>query len=221
MNFNERIIQLNLNPKKEITKIVLINFVLLTVATLILVFFFNIQFLLISIALIVFINYYLLSSYKTLYQKLTKEHEDEFINIMKYFQIYISNGFNVYSSFEKLLNLSSRWMKDKIQILLKEIDDDKSIKPFYNFSKNFTTLSYENIVLTIYQMVDQGTNEQYFNKFNTLFDRLVKEQENEMIENKKRSIDTLNNLPLFGAGFITIILTFGILSIIGELLNGI
>ena len=59
MNFNERIIQLNLNPKKEITKIVLINFFLLIASSLILVFFFNIQFLLMSIALIVFINYYL------------------------------------------------------------------------------------------------------------------------------------------------------------------
>lgn len=221
MNFNKKLIDLNLNPKKEITKIVLINFFLILVSVIVLILFFNITFLLLAVTLIGFINYYLFSSYNSIYQKLTKEHEDEFINIMKYFQIYISNGFNVYVSFEKVTSLCSRWMKEKINILLKEIDEDKTINPFYNFSKNFKTISYENIVLTIYQMVEQGSNDQYFLKFNLLFDKLVKEQEIQMIENKKKSIDTLNNLPLFGAGFITIILTFGILSIIGELLNGI
>ncbi|MGM9873341.1 MAG: hypothetical protein ACI31G_00245 [Bacilli bacterium] len=221
MNFNKRIIELNLNPKKEIAKIVLSNLIIICLSIVILYFFFNIGFLLLAIVSLLFINYYLFTSYNSLYQKQVRDHEEEFINIMKYFQIYISNGFNVYVSFELISNSCSSWMKNKIDILLKEIDEDKTIKPFYNFSKNFLTLTYENIILTIYQMVDQGSSEQYFNKFNILFDKLVKEQEIQMIEKKKKSIDSLNNLPLFGAGFITIILTFGILSIIGELLNGI
>ena len=51
-------------------------------------------------------------------------------------------------------------MKEKIEIFLKEIDDDKTVQPFINFARKFSLLIIESIMISIYQMVDEGNSKE-------------------------------------------------------------
>ena len=110
-------------------------------------------------------------------------------------------------------------MKDKIENLLREIDDDKSVQPFINFANNFKQLSSHSLMLSIYQMVDQGEDSSQLKQFNVIFDELAKNRNREMMEEKEKSLANMSTFPLIGAGLITITLTISILSILGDLMN--
>ena len=101
--------------------------------------------------------------------------------------------------------------------MLKEIDQDKSVAPFVNFANNFEYLVIQNVMISIYQMVDQGESQQMLSQFDHLFTSLSDNLFSEKIESKTKSLDTLNAFPLLGAGLITIILTFSIMSILGDI----
>ena len=110
-------------------------------------------------------------------------------------------------------------MKDKIEEFLKEIDNDKSVQPFVNFANNFQQLSSHSLMLSIYQMVDQGESSNQLNQFDVIFEELSRNRNREMMEQKEKSISNMATFPLVGAGMITITLTISILSVLGDLMN--
>ena len=110
-------------------------------------------------------------------------------------------------------------MKDKIENFLKEIDSDKSVQPFVNFANNFTQLSSHSLMLSIYQMVDQGENSHQLEQFDVVFEELARNRNREMMEQKEKSLSNMSTFPLVGAGLITITLTISILSILGDLMD--
>ena len=110
-------------------------------------------------------------------------------------------------------------MKDKIETFLKEIDKDKTVQPFINFANNFKQLASHSLMLSIYQMVDQGETVEQLKQFNIIFDELARNRNKEMIEQKERSLANMSTYPLIGAGLITVTLTVSILSLLGDLIN--
>ena len=96
------------------------------------------------------------SHFTSLLSKIKKERFDEFIVIISYFQTYIFNRNNVYQSFRKVTEFASPWMKNALERLLIEIDNDKTVQPFVNFALLFEEKIVYNIMLSIFQMVDQG-----------------------------------------------------------------
>lgn len=220
-NFKNTINFLSLDYKKEMSKIILISVILLilNVSSFLLIntLALSILILIISITLL----YLYISKYSSLERQIIKDRENEFISIISYFKIFITNNFNVYSSFEALLPYCSFWMKEEVEKLLKNIDEDKSVQPFVDFGKKFQNTIIENVMISIYQMIDEGENIHNLSQFSLLFNEFAKNNEEEMFEKKTKSLDTVNTFPLIGAASITIILTFGIFTIIGDLLNGI
>ena len=165
------------------------------------------------------LTYFLLSRYNDKKKILLKNRENELISLISYFDVYIRNNNNVYQSFNLLIPYCSNWMKEKIEDLLTEIDKDKSVQPFVNFADQFTSISIHSLMLSIYQMVDQGENSEQLTHFNLLFDEISKTRNREMIEQKQKSLSNMSTFPLAGAGLITISLTISILSILGDLVN--
>ena len=210
---------IGLSYKKEITKLILINALLLITALSIYIFVRNIV---VPIAVVVgnlFLTYFLLSRYNDKKKTLLKKRENELISLISYFDVYIRNNNNVYQSFNFLIPYCSNWMKEKIEDLLGEIDKDKSVQPFVNFANCFTSISIHSLMLAIYQMVDQGENSEQLTHFNLIFDEISKGRYNEMIEQKNKSLSNMSVFPLAGAGLITISLTISILTILGDLVN--
>ena len=208
-----------LSYKKEIFKIALTNVAFLLGAFAIYFFLKNLIFTLIAMVGLIIMDYFLLSRFNDKKRNLLKSRENELIAIISYFEVYIQNKNNVYQSFNLLLPYCSDWMKDKIENLLREIDEDKSVQPFINFASNFKQLSSHSLMLSIYQMVDQGEDSSQLKQFNVVFDELAKNRNREMMEEKEKSLANMSTFPLIGAGLITITLTISILSILGDLMN--
>ena len=210
---------LGLSYKKEILKIVLIN--ILIVGLIILSYFlFDQPFVFAIIAVIgLFLDYFLISSYSSKKSRLLRRREDEFVAIISYFKIFISNKNNVYHSLECLKPYASIWMSNEIQNLLDDIDLDKSVKPYIKFASNFKSSVIENVMISIYQMVDEGENESRLNQFTFTFEAFSKEHKEHLIDSKQKSLDTMNMFPLVGAGAMTMILMLSILTVIGDLSN--
>lgn len=212
---------IGLSYQKEMIKLVVIN-VLLILLDIVTYLFLDQLYITIGIGVgLILINYLYLSSYSSKKDKLIEEREDEFIQMITYFQIFISNNMNVYHAFESLIHYSSPWMANEIEYMLNEIDNDKSVKPFVNFAHKFKSTIIENIMLSIYQMVEEGESLKRLSQFTLLFDDFSKTHKKEKLDLKVKSLETINMFPLIGSGFIAVILTFGVMSIIGELINGI
>ena len=210
---------IGLSYKKEMTKVVLINTLLLLVTFVLYLVTKNLIVpIIVGIGDLV-LTYFLLSRYNDKKKSLLKNRENELISLISYFDVYIRNNNNVYQSFNLLIPYCSNWMKEKIEDLLTEIDKDKSVQPFVNFANQFTSISIHSLMLSIYQMVDQGENSEQLTHFNLLFDEISKTRNREMIEQKQKSLSNMSTFPLAGAGLITISLTISILSILGDLVN--
>ena len=207
------------NKKKEIIKIIIINLTIIVLSGLIYFFLKQLTVILFGIMILCVANYLVISSYSNKKKKILRDREDEFIVMIGYFQIYISNSYNVYQALKALTPYASTWMEEQLQKLILEIDNDKSVQPFINFAEKFTNKMTSNVMLTIYQMVDEGESSLHMMQFTALFQQLSKNHQKQLIDDKERSLSSIATLPLIGAGAITVLLTFGIISIVGEMIN--
>ena len=210
---------IGLDYKKEIIK--LIALFLLGVAIGVGIFFLTKQFvfLVVGLGISIIFDYLLFNSYLAKRDQFNKERDEEFINVINYFQTFITNKNNVYQSFSKLMDYSSEWMQEKIQRLLNDIDIDKSVKPFVDFADNFSFSIAKNIMLSIYQMIDEGEDNLHLSQFETLFNQLNQTHQEELKDRKRKSLQTMTSFPMVGAALITVILSISIIAIMGEMIN--
>ena len=218
-NFKKTIEFLGLSYKKEQIKIIVSNFVLLASFAALLIFNRTPFVIVLGVLVILGINYYIFSSYSLRKQKLNKERADEFVYVISYFRIFISNRNNVYQSFNKIIDYSSDWMKEKLEIFLRAVDGDKSIKPFTDLADRFELPIARNVLVSIYQMVEQGETSEQLNQFTILFEQMSKTLNDERKDRKLRSFDLVGFFPIIGAGLVTIALTFSMLSLVGDMIN--
>ena len=208
-----------LSYKKEMMKITLINVVLLMGGILIYFFSKNIIYSMFALIGMAVLDYLLFSQYNDKKKNILKRRENELIAIISYFDVYIRNNNNVYQSFNLLIPYCSHWMKGRIEELLRDIDKDKTVQPFVDFAKNFKNIAAQGLMLSIYQMVDQGESSEQLTHFNVLFEEISRNRNQEMVESKNKALSNMSVFPLIGAGLITVSLTISILTILGDLIN--
>ena len=217
-SFRQTIEFVGLSYKKELIKVILINLISLIGGAVAFLFTKNIVVPIVAAIILGLMDFFLLTRYGDKKRAILKNRENELIAIISYFEVYIQNNNNVYQSFNQLIPYCSDWMKEKIEELLKQIDEDKTVQPFIDFAHNFQSLSIHSLMLSIYQMVDQGENSEQLIQFNVIFNDLAKNRSKEIIDNKEKSLANMSTFPLVGAGLITITLTISILSILGDLI---
>ena len=217
--FDELLLFISVNKTKEIIKIAIINVLIVASVTVLTIFLKQIMIAFVGIIVAAVANYLIFNSHLDKKKAILDEREHEFIAIISYFQFFITNSYNVYQAFQSLIAYSSPWMEEQIQSLILEIDNDKSVKPFINFANKFSNKVAANVMMSIYQMVDEGENGLHMYQFNSLFQQLSKAQQIELIDAKERNMRSITSLPLIGAGAITVLLTFGIISVMGEMIN--
>ena len=217
--FDDLLMFISASKTKELVKIILINVLVIGGTVALTIFLKQIMIAFAGISAVVIVNYLVFNSYLDKKKAILDEREHEFIAIISYFQFFITNRYNVYQAFQSLIAYSSPWMEEQIQSLIIEIDNDKSVKPFISFANKFKNKVASNVMMSIYQMVDEGENGLHMFQFQSLFQQLSKNQQLEMIDAKERSMGSISSLPLIGAGSLTVLLTFGIISVMGEMIN--
>ena len=205
--FDELLEFIGANKKKELLKFLAINVVVIAVSVLLTILIKQIMIAFVGLILIVICNYLLVNSYFNKKKEILKDREDEFVTIIGYFQFFINNSFNVYQAFKSVIAYSSPWMEEQINSFI------------INFANKFTNKTANNVMLSIYQMVDEGENGLHMLQFEALFSQLSKTHISDLKDSKERSLSSLSTLPLIGAGAITVLLTFGIISVMGEMIN--
>lgn len=217
--FDALLLFISASKTKEIIKIAIANILITSGAVTLTIFLKQVMIAFLGIITLVIVNYLIFNSYIDKKKAILDEREHEFIAIISYFQFFITNSYNVYQAFQSLIAYASPWMEEQIQSLILEIDNDKSVKPFINFANKFKNNVAGNVMMSIYQMVDEGENGLHMYQFNSLFQQLSKSQQIELIDSKERSMGSISSYPLIGAGAITVLLTFGIISVMGEMIN--
>ena len=218
-SLKDRINALGLSYQKEMMFLVLLIVIVIALAFITYMFFKQIYFPLFIVGGGAIAVYFYLSRYSSLERKQEKEHVDQLISLLSYFEIFISNGNNVYTSFKMLIPYAEIFIQDAINAMLMQIDVDKTIGPYINFASKFNNRTIESLMLSIYQMVDNGENTIELSEFNLLFNNIKEKHFDEMIDSHKKSLDLFNSFPLIGAGAITIVLSLCIVSIIGDYVN--
>lgn len=174
-----------------------------------------------SILLVVFVlDIYAFSYQKQRKNRLTLSLEDEFVEIFSYFSVYLENGYPVYSSLKETLKFCSIPMEILIRELLTEIDNDKTVAPFISFSCRFSSLTIKEVMVSIFQMVDEGYQGDYVTQFQILFNSLEENKRKGRIDRKASTLGLMTVLPLVGSALTMALISVGISSIIGGAMNG-
>lgn len=209
---------LGLSFKKEVF-IILICIACGFLTTLFLAIFFDLLMVLIGIAILIVVIGVIFYRYWSLLEKQKNEREEEFIYVINYFEIFMSNGINVYNCFIEVQKYCSEWMRQKIEQFLNEIDKDKSVFPFVNFARQFKTAIYEDIMIFIFQMIDEGEDVNKLNRFDLLFHSHSENHQMKLVDKKRQKLDALSTFPLIGAALIVVFLSIGIILIMGEIID--
>ena len=148
-----------------------------------------------------------------------QKNNDEFVRLFTFFGIYIKDGFNVYSALEAIKNYASDGFRIRLEKLLEGIGNDKSVQPFVDFASGFESLQIKEVMVSIYQMVDEGNGAPYIEQFRRLFGSLSDQRHKAFIEKKIGTLEGLAILPLIGSGIAIIVLTISIMEIMGGIAN--
>lgn len=221
-SLKNKIIRSGLNYKKEISILVIINILLLLMIAAIL-YFYKIDVLIIStsVAFLVLFNFIYLSRYSSLVERDKEENIKNFVSIFTFFRIYINNGYNVYTALKEIGAFANPYVMERLSELIHEIDNDKSVTPFIHFARSFDILIIEQLMINIYQMIDGGNNTSYLRQFELLFSKLSEESYEKEYTKKEKRLNTMTIFPLVASALLIVMICFGVVAIIGEMLNGI
>lgn len=217
----EKIVLAGLNPKKELIVFLVVNATLLLAGALLLIFLKDLLYFALCLGLMFVFSIVYLTRYSKRIATRNSENLQDFATLFGYFRIYIHNGYSVYSALKELLNFANPDLEKSIRTLIAEIDEDKTVQPFINFSKQFNEIIIEELMISIYQLIDDGESSDYLMQFELIFDKFSEILYEKYLESKDSKLATLSSAPLIGSCFLIVVLTVGIISIIGELVNGI
>lgn len=217
--FKEIVIGLNLSLRRETIFLIIGNLICLSTIVLPFVLHNNVLFIFVPSFIIVF-NFIFFYRYTLIKEKIANDNIRDFIELFNFFRIYIRNGLSVYSALNEIKNFANPGLTEKLEDLINEIDHDKTVAPFIRFAHNFNELIIEEMMISIYQIVDDGNNSNYLSQFELIFDKFSSLNHEKELEKKEKKLSSTTYGPLIGSGLLIIMITVGIVTIIGELVNG-
>ena len=216
-----QMIQLGLNPKKEGLILLIVNTVFIALGIALVFIFKQVLYPLICLGILFLFDFVFLTRYSRRIDMKNSENLQDFATIFGYFRIFIHNGYSVYSALKELKLFANEDLKNYLSDLLNSIDVDKSVQPFVDFAHHFNEIIVEEMMISIYQLIDDGETSDYLIQFELIFDKFSDLLYQRYLRGKDSRLGTIGSSPLIGSCFLIIVLTIGIISIIGELVNGI
>ena len=217
--FKSKLQFLHLDFKREILKIISISLGIIACGLVPAIILKSFLYIGIGVGISLIIVVMLFADYDNRIDVIKRDNMDEFVNLFSFFRIYIKNGFNVYSSLKEITYFASPALKEMLDKLIEDIDNDKTVQPFVRFAKNFDEIIVEEMMISIYQMIDDGEQSNYLNQFETIFDKFSDLLVEKNLKRKDSSLNSLSSAPLIGSCFLIIMITIGIIGIMGDLMN--
>ena len=167
----------------------------------------------------IFFVYLYFSRYARTILKRQQQRMDEFVSLFTFFGIYVEDGFTVFRALGALQEFASDDLQGKIGQLLEDIEQDKSVEPYAQFASFFPDVAVKQVMVSVYQMVEEGQGGLYVAQFNRLFQKLSDQKH--VLEKEKRleRLQTLSFLPLAGSAISMITLSLTLLQVMEETMN--
>ncbi len=213
-------LKLNLDPKKEFLKLVIGNLLIVVISILLIFFLKSLFYLAVLVLGVILFTYCFFYRYDQIEDNKRRKLEIEFVEVFSYLRIYLVNKETVYTALKKANEYTSKEMNKLINNFLIKIDEDKSILPFLEFGRYFKNKTIEEVMISLYQMIDGGYTDNYLNQFILIFENLRKRTNEENSHHRLKKLQNLNLLSLVGSGYLMMVMLIVIVSIIGELTNG-
>ena len=180
----------------------------------------NYYFLLVPLGASIIFAYAFFARYGWKIGKRRRAEEEEFVKLFTYFQVYLNDGYNIYNALNSIVPFASPTMRLRLEQLIQDIDSDKTITPFVEFGNAFEDIQVRQVMLSIFQMVDQGTSDAYLQQFRHIFGRLS-DQKHALYKQKRiEKVTNLSFLPLVGSGVSMMMLLAALMEIMGGVMNG-
>lgn len=216
----ERLIRLNISFRKELIRYIIITAILLVIFTVVSILTKN-YFLFIVMALVLLgFTYLYVSRYKAMEDKRKQNDLLEFVNLFAFFRIYLKNGLNVYAALKEMINFANQNLRELFQKLIDEIDENKSVEPFIKFAKYFNNLLVEEMMVSVYQIIDDGSDSNHLVQFELIYDKFSETLQKDRLNAKDKSLANLTVSALVGSAYLITVITIGIISILGDMMNG-
>lgn len=154
-------------------------------------------------------------SYSSKVQKIKNIKQLEFINFISYITVFLENKFNVYQSLNICLPYINKYLRDDIELFIKEIDNDKSIIPYMNLAQKIETSQINQIMMLLYQIDKNGYDSKYLSKFPYLLDKANEINMKEKIMKKRNELGIFSLIPLLSLLIIIFYMVFSIIGMVG------
>ena len=211
--------ELGYNPKKQFLGYI-IGLLLIVGAGVGLYLYKGLSFLLaIPGLLFIFYTYFYFSRYTSQLKNLYNERMDEFIRLFTFLGIYINDGFNVFRALESIKPFASKNFLPLLDRLLQEIEMDKTVAPFIHFSSAFIDISVKEVMISVYQMVDEGQGGPYIAQFQHIFGKLSDEKHALAKQKRIDGLGKMSILPLVGSGITMFMITLSLFEVMGDVMN--
>ena len=93
--------------------------------------------------------------------------------------------------------------------------------PFADFAAYFPDPKIKEVMVSIYQMVEEGSRSRYLVQFHRLFGKLSEEKRSDEAKRRLSKLDALSFLPLLGAMMSLLMLALAVGQIIGGIIGGV
>lgn len=215
----KQIVDLGLSFKRELTLALSISFGLTILGGVSAYLLNSLIFLISSIVLIILFNVFFFTRYSKLEKEQIDEAKQDFVSVFTFFKIYLHNGYSVYAALKEVKNFSDKQLSMYLSELVQDIDSDKSITPFIRFGKKFNDLVIEEMMISIYQMIDDGSNPTHLSQFDIIFAKISDLSYEREMNKKRNGLASMSTFPLLGSGILIIMVTFGIITVMEEMVN--
>lgn len=167
----------------------------------------------------VFYTYAYFIRYSSGMKSLYESRMDEFIRLFTFLGIYINDGYNVFRALESIMPFATKGFAPLLQTLIDEIEEDKSVAPFVKFSSNFTDISVKEVMISVYQMIDEGQGGPYIAQFQHIFGKLSDEKHAMRKQKRIEGLGKLSIMPLIGSGVTMFMITLSLVEIMGGVMD--
>lgn len=216
----ERLIRLNISFRKELIRYIIIAVVLMVVFIVVSILTKNYFLFIVMVPVLLGFTYLYVSRYKAMEDKRKQNDLLEFVNLFAFFRIYLKNGLNVYSALKEMVNFANQNLRELLQKLVDEIDENKSVEPFIKFARYFNNLLVEEMMVSVYQIIDDGSDSNHLVQFELIYDKFSETLQKERLNAKDKSLANLTVSALVGSAYLITVVTVGIILILGDMMNG-
>ena len=168
----------------------------------------------------ILIDYLYISRYQLIINSQNNDVGIEFIALLPFFRTYLRNNYSVYQALKELIEFSGPTLQERLSKLIEDMDSDKSVTPFINFASKFSSNNIEQLMISIYQLIDEGNDSPYLVQFESIFSKLRDDYYKTLLEKKEKGLANTTMFPLIGSGLLIVMISFGVIQVIGDMING-